>query len=506
MRARRLVMAAALIVLSATGGCGQRDDVSVRYALERQLWRAQLHERRINIAFLHASQRDLASAIEAFEQIVAVDPFAAGAPVAWRADEVARVRRIVMVSKIALANLYFFAERYYSAGDAYARALQEDLTLENALDVRLNLARSLYLAGEEESLEQQCGAIFREIVDSEDFWGGGFQIREVFLRLPLVLVRLSIERGDDARAQEMDGVAERFYRRIRAAWPDSLVAAQANVAQVHLRMAREQWRPAVAEIEVAIGNRHLAGGVPQLRLLRAEILAFALKDRAAARGEFASLIAEAPGTPTAHVARFDLAVLALDSPSRDEGMDELRALENAEGVNAEVRARAMLVRAKETERQGSWDEAIAILRRILSLHPYTEAAMEAPMVATRHYIAQGEEALARRSLERGRDFYLSLMDRGSKYTGDRLAVTDFLVENYLLMGQAEEVAQLLQTEADGWDEASAADGMFKSALIYSALLDDSESAVRILEKCIEMFPETRYAKIAQRQLAALDRS
>ena len=175
--------AAIAVVLTVMAGCGQRDDVGVRYALERQLWHAQLHERRINIAFLHASQRDLTAAIASFEQIVAADPFVQGVPVGWHAGEVTRVRRIVMVSKIALANLYFFAEHYYQAGDAYARALEEDLSLDKELDVRLNLARSLYLAGEEEPLEQQCASIFGEIVDSEDFWSGGFQIKEVFLRL-----------------------------------------------------------------------------------------------------------------------------------------------------------------------------------------------------------------------------------------------------------------------------------------------------------------------------------
>jgi hypothetical protein len=45
--------------------------------------------------------------------------------------------------------------------------------------------------------------------------------------------------------------------------------------------------------------------------------------------------------------------------------------------------------------------------------------------------------------------------------------------------------------------------MFKSALIYSTLLDDKESAERILKKSIELFPETRYAKIAQQQLDIL---
>jgi hypothetical protein len=137
---------------------------------------------------------------------------------------------------------------------------------------------------------------------------------------------------------------------------------------------------------------------------------------------------------------------------------------------------------------------------VTRLYPNTTPALEAPLVITRHYIASNNRQLAERSLERATEFYVSLLTRQSKYRGDRLLVQDFLIENYLTMGRAEEVAGILENRSLDWDEVSMVGGMFKSALLYSAILDDYESASRVLKKSIELFPETRYAKIAERQL------
>ena len=107
------------------------------------------------------------------------------------------------------------------------------------------------------------------------------------------------------------------------------------------------------------------------------------------------------------------------------------------------------------------------------------------------------------SLERAREFYLSLISQNSKYAGNRLDVENYLIENYLILGRAAEVATLLETESSDWDDMTTAGGLLKSALIYSEILDDKANAERILKKCIELFPETRYAKIAQRRLEVL---
>ena len=500
------MLAAATIAALVLPGCRSHDDVNARYSLERLVWKAQVQERKINIAFIRASQRDLALAIEHFTAVVNHDPLADGVPGDWDPDVVADIQRIQLVSSIALANLYFLGEFYKEAGDTYAFTLgKPDLDFEKHLDIRLNLARTLYLSGETDVLKKNCEVIFNEIRDNDSFWAGQQEVADVYLSIPLVLARLYGDDEDNARYEEFCTDAEQFYTRIAVTWPDRPIAAKAIYSRVLLHLQRERWRAALSDIDRLVKNPAFADRRGEILLLKGEILAFALDDRRAGRVVFDELIRERPGTPAAHGAAFNVAAHELEEGDRERGMEILRELESGDdGVPAEVAARAMLTRARYLERDRRWDEALPLLRRVSNLYPHTASAVEAPLVITRHYIDRGESALAERNLRRATEFYLSLIDRTSKYRGDRLLVEDFLIENYLAMGQAREVAKLLEDRSGEWDEVSSVAGVLKSAVIYSAVLDDRENAVRVLNRSIELFPGTRYAKIAKQQLELLE--
>ncbi len=496
----------AAIAAVALPGCRSHDDVNARYSLERMLWKAQVQERKINIAFIRASQHDLALAIEHFNAVADFDPLAAGVPVGWDPGVVDDIRRIQLVSSIALANLYFLGEQYNEAGKAYAQTLgAPNLDFDKLLDIRLNLARTMYLSGDSDVLERNCEAIYSEIRGNNRFWSGEQEIADVYISIPLVLARLYGDEEDKARYVAFCEEAEGFYTRIAVTWPDRPIAAKAIYSRVLLRLQREQWREAVADIDRLVVNPVFEERRGEILLLKGEILTNALGDRRAGRAVFEELVRTRPGTPAAHGAAFNIASQVLEDGDRRRGLEMLRELEGGkDGVSPEVAARAMLTRAMYLEREGRWDEALTLLRRVSRLYPHTAAAVEAPLVITRHYIDRGETELAERNLRRATEFYLSLIDRTSKYRGDRLLVEDFLIENYLVMGQAKEVARLLEDRSDEWDEVSSVGGVLKSAVIYSAVLDDKENAVRVLNRSIELFPGTRYAKIAQQQLDLLE--
>ena len=195
MSARRGIIVLLLASVAAIS-CRSYEDITARYTLERKLWDAQVHERKININFLRASQRDLFLAIQAFNDVVSYDPLAGRSTERWDPVVVQDIKRIQIVSKIALANLYFLSEQYYDAGDFYARTLKEsELSFEKSLDVRLNLARTLFLAGESQSLEVNCARIFKDIVESDYFWAGQSALKDVFLNIPIVLDPVGSGRG-----------------------------------------------------------------------------------------------------------------------------------------------------------------------------------------------------------------------------------------------------------------------------------------------------------------------
>jgi tetratricopeptide (TPR) repeat protein len=500
---RRTAMLLAGLLL-ATSGCRTREDVNARYALERLSWRAQVQERKINIAFIKASQRDLALAIERLNEVVAYDPLSRYDTSDWDPSVVRDIRRIRLVSRVALANLYFLSEQYREAEDFYSQMIGDAvLDFQKEMDVRLNLVRTVYLRGESDLLEEQCAAIFEEIKNSEDFWSGKYQLKDVYLGIPLVLSRMYAEREDSDKHREFSREAEQFYTRVARTWPGELVAAKAIYSRVMIRLQHERWEDALSDIETLMGDDVFESRWGELLLLKGEILAYAMDRVGEGRAVFTQLLEERPRTPAAFAAQYNLASITLDSGGERDGLEMLRELEAGKEVPAEIAARAMLARARYLERKARWDEALPLFRRLTKLYPSTESAVEAPLAVTRHYLATGEKTLARRNLERATEYYASLLERQSKYRGNRMLVSDFLIENYLAAGQAKEIAELLERKSGDWDESSWAGAILKSAVIYSAVLDDKENAERVLEKSIELFPETRYAKIAQQQLDSL---
>ena len=498
-RGGRVAVVMAALVLAVTG-CRSNEEVHARYTLERLSWKAQVQQRKINIAFIKASQRDLALAIQLLSDVVAYDPLSQYDTSGWNSRVVDDIRRIRLASRIALANLYFLSEQYGEAEDFFARLVNDaGLDFQKELEVRLDLVRTVYLTGETELLEEQCTAIFRELEESRDFWAGKFPLQDVFLGIPLVLTRLYAEREQWEEYREFSRTAEQFYTRVAQTWPDDVIAAKAVYSRVMIKLQQERWNDAISDIDDLLRNKTFADQTGQLLLLKGEILAYALEDIPAGQEVFENLSTQLAGTPAAYAAKFNLASLELRR-GNEAGLDGLRELEGGDSVPAEIAAKAMMTRALFLEKAGRWDEALPLLRRLMRLFPHTEQAVEAPLAITRHYLRSGEVRLAKRNLERATDYYASLLERQSKYQGDRLLVEDFLIENYLVLNEGREIAQLLEQKSHKWDEISSAGAFLKSAVIYSAVLGDDENAVRVLRKSIELFPETRYAKIAQQQL------
>jgi len=500
VRTRALILVSGVLLLA---GCQSRDDVRARYELERRLWQAQLHERRINLRFVRASQGDIALAIDAFTTVVNVNPLASPGVDTWDPRVADDIRRIQMTSRIALANLHFLAHQYREAGSVYGRTLEGSPDFRTSLDARLGVVRSLYLVGDEDSLEAQCQRIFDDMADNPAFWKGKGDVPGVFINVPLILGQMYSRRNDAERLEQLAARARVFYDRVLDTWPDAPVSVAALQARMGLAMVLEEWELALETIAALEADTRLEDFVFGLTLVRGEILARDLGRRSEAVAVFESIVRDAPGTPESFGARFNLATMALESGAPARGLDEMRAIEQEKGAPPDVASRAMLVRALHYEQGDRWDEALPILRRLTQLYPHTQPAIEAPLVITRHYVSTGETALAQRSLQRATTYYLSLLDRSSRFQGSRLLVADLLVENYVSAGQADGAARLLEDAPGQWDTATTVGGLFRSALLYSELLEDNAEAIRILEKCIEMFPETRYAKIAQRQLERL---
>jgi tetratricopeptide (TPR) repeat protein len=499
----RPAVAALVLALPVLAGCTSNDDILARYRLEQKLWRAQFYQRRINISVVRASQKDTHLAIAAFDAVLADEPLSSPQASNWRPNVVADIRAIHTSARVALANLYFLSERYFEAGKMYEKTIEAGLELGGEMEARLGAARAHYLAGETTGVMQQCAEMFRHVSESDEFWSGKFVPDEVFMTIPVVITRLYRETADSSAYRDYHRVATEFYARVAATWPGTPIAHQAALGNVQLCLVDDDWHGAAERVRAMLAAGTPDGEAEGLQLLLGEIHAFALKDPAAARAIFDEVEERGGDSAAAYAARYDRAALDLELGEETEAMAAFRALENDEKAPGEVVARAMFARATVLERQGTWEDALAILRRMQQVYPHEPPSIEAPILITRHYTATGETVLAERTLERAREYYLSLLDRNGPFTGDRLRVQDALAKSYAAAGRAQEGAALLGAAPTSWDDASTATGLLRSAEVYATALRDTVRAREMLKKCVERFPQTRYSRLAQQRLDEL---
>jgi hypothetical protein len=275
------------------------------------------------------------------------------------------------------------------------------------------------------------------------------------------------------------------------------------MAIAQLDMIHEDWAAALASLNRILTDPHQqAGDAAGLALVAAEIQAFRLHDRDAGRAQLEAVRSRHPGTFASYAAAYDLAALREETDPAG-AMVDYRSLESLAGVPDAVASRAMLAHARLLESSGDWDEAYSLLKRIEQLYPFTAAAMEAPLAATRHYATHGPNEMLELSLAHARDYYNTLLDRGSAFPGNRSMAEAALVESFLASGKAEEAARTLGEGSQPWDDASTAAGMLKAAELYYTVLHDDAQARATLQHVITRFPGTRFAHLAEERISAL---
>jgi hypothetical protein len=238
--------------------------------------------------------------------------------------------------------------------------------------------------------------------------------------------------------------------------------------------------------------------------MKGEILYYSLEETRAGKKALETVLDEYPDQQAAFGAKLTLAQISFDEGNVSRGNSLVKEIDSSDSAPRDVKAAALFIRALHLEKAYKWDEALVLLNRTRNLYPFTRAAISSPLVVTEHYLSRGNMELAKLNLNRAKDFYVSLISKRSKFAGDRFLVQEFLIENYLMTDNAAEIASILEKESTGWDEFSSAGALFRSALIYGEILKDRDNEARILKKCIELFPDTRYAKIAREQLAVIE--
>ncbi len=494
----RPVTAALIVIVACVGavGCDPSWEVRTRYLLEKQLWSAQQLEKKIASKYPYDTIWDWEAAVQAYRAVLT------GAAVEgredWQPSSVEDIERIVLMTKLGLIRLCFLDYRAGAAVSYFKSEIFDFRTV--SLDtsaVRLNLTRRLYASIDVDSLT--CRPLLREIVDSRALSTNYVQLGDTLLGFPVFFAQVIRDNGGAQQYIETIDAGEEFYAQIIDARRDSLVGRKATFYRAQFRLLGARLDEAQEDVRSLLEQGH--EGIPtlDLRLLEGRILG-AQGRVAEAQAVYDDILTGNAATPQGYLARLNNAEIHIHRGRADEAVAMLRDLEEDNDAPQEVIARAALLRARVLERQGRWKDAFELLRWTCRLHPYTLAAVHAPLVALRHDIAEGELRDAENTLELATGYYLQVIEKDSAFLPFRHLAKDFLVESYLLMGREAEVAELLEREGQMWRGNNGSVTLLKSGLIYMNLLGDREKSAAALKKSVELFPQARYGKITQSQL------
>ena len=489
-------------LISFCYGCGGEKGIDARYAYEKRVWEARMREERIWLEPLAVRDEDLGTAIAAYESVLAANPLVDPNSESWSPRVRGDIERLRFSSNVALVKLYFIRLQNNSGVTYFRSGVQRhDLLFRDRRDLGLSLVKAIYAKQARDPLEVKCSSVLADIARDEHLWADGKEIGDTLLAVPGYLVHIELDRGE--AVPEHVEPAEQLLGRVIAMWPDSLIGQKARLSRVDLYIMLARYEEALADVDAVVASGRFAGHPGEIRLLRGEILAHGLGRYAEAESVFTALKTSYAGTRVSRAASLDLAAMLARRGETREAVEMIRELEMAKEMPLEMRTAAMFLRALIVNESGDWGEAVTLLWRICRLYPFTRAGMVAPLVMLRHELGAGNRESVERVHRKTVEFYLSAIGMDSASLRYRHLVKDYLIESYLLMGDPRGAAMVLEERAPTWSGENGAVGLIKSALIYLNLLDDRENGVRMLEKCLDLFPASRYSGNVRAQLDSL---
>lgn len=485
-----------LVVGAGVVGCSSPDEFEIRYRLEKQLWTAQQLEKKISSKHPYDTFVDWQAADQAYRTVLA--RVATGDTETWESSTVKDLERIVLMTKLGLIRLCLMEYRagaavtYFKSDIFDFRAVSLDTAA-----VKLRLARPLYGSTNADTLA--CRPLLREIVESGALSLHSVPLGDTLLGFPVFFAQVIRDNGTAQRFSDTMRVGETFYGQVIDAWPNSPAGRKATFYRAQFRILANRLDEAEADVRSLVDQSQRDIPTADLLLLHGRILA-AQGRLGEAEAAYEAIVADGPRKPRGYLARLNIAEVRICAGGEDEAVVMLREIEDDENASEEVIAKAALLRARVLERQGRWKDSLELLTWTCRLHPYTLAAVHAPLLALRHNLAEGDRRGAETTFKLATEYYLKVIAKDSAFLSFRHLVKDFLVECHLLMGREREVADLLEREGPALRGDNASVALLKSGLISMNLLGDPKKSAIALKKSVELFPHARYAKVAQSQL------
>ena len=234
------------------------------------------------------------------------------------------------------------------------------------------------------------------------------------LALPLVIVELRRQMGDEEGAQQELETAKAHYRSLL-----DHPAPPALEAQIRGRLVRtiiEQNKPEAALAEIAALEQLVARHPAELKELEPDVRFVGLMVRARSGsnrlpvvGELEKFANDYPRSPSAGKALLEAATILERAKQFERARDEYRQVVARYGQDPSVGSPALYRQAILEDQLGRWDLAKTSFESVPVKYPGTQAAAEAPIMIAQRYLRHRDRASARAALSRAVEIYRNLI-------------------------------------------------------------------------------------------------
>ena len=499
-------IALALLLAVALAGCGEAAKRADAYRVQRGLWEAYRAGQTMEIAgaapdttTILALRQHFVDAVEDAYPLLQRRPGGAK-----RSAAEVRLLQIVSQGEIEAARLAHAAGRPELALERCKRLVavaDGDTSVTRRADIMI--AGSLRRMGKhEDAIDAMKTMMVRYPPREPDSTG----VEDFVLSLPIVIVDLRKDMGDDAAMARSLTEAERYYEGlVLGGGMTPALEAQVRSRLVHVLLEQRRMPEAFAGLDsletIVTRTPSLARMIPEIRYTR-----FKLQGET---GNVAETIAGLerlafifPKSSVAPRALFDAAVL-MERTNRFADAREAYARIPARYPHIpELASTSLLRQAMLEDRAGDWVKSKATLESVPANYPRTTAAAQAPLSIVEHYVRVKDRAGVDISLKKAVEQYERMVRSDSTAAGTA-RIRWNLLRCYLQMRDRNGVFRTVDGLADRHPKTPFAAEALLQGANYAETNNLKPVAVRFLGRYLQEFPEAPQAKLVRERVRKL---
>lgn len=500
-------IALALLLAVALAGCGEAARRADAYRVQKGLWEAYRAGQAMEIAGTAPDTNTILALRQRFIDAVEVAyPLLEKRPSgAKRSAAEVRLLQIVSQGEIEAARLAHAAGHPELALERCKRLVavaEGDTSVTRRADIMI--AGSLRRMGKhEEAIDVMKTMMVRYPPRAPDSTG----VEDFVLSLPIVVVDLRKDMGDEAGTARALAEAERYYQGlILGGGMAPALEAQVRSRLIHVMLEQKRTAEVYAGLDslesIVSRTPSLAPMIPEIRYTRFKLKAAAGEDIPETIGELERLAFIFPNSGVAPRALFDAAVL-MERSNRFAEAREAYARIPARFPNIpELAATSLLRQAMLEDRAGDWAKSKATLESVPANYPRTTAAAQAPLSIVEHYVRVGDRAGVDVSLKKAAEQYERMVRSDSTAAG-AARVRWNLLRCYLQLRDRDGVFRTV----DGLVDRHPKTPFAAEALLQGANFAETNNlkpvAVRFLGRYLQEFPNAPQAKTVRERVRKL---